>query len=91
MSAQPGPSTPPPPPDQDPSFTRGGPPWRYRGWGGRRYRGWRGWEGGALLILIGLVLLADNLGWLNFNWSQLWPVILIAIGVLILVNRWRGH
>jgi len=39
---------------------------------------------GILLIIIGLLFLFDNLGWMNFNfWDFLgtyWPLILIFIG-----------
>jgi len=42
---------------------------------------------GTILIVVGLLFLLNNLGifhWLN--WSTLWPLILIAIGVLIIVG-----
>lgn len=45
---------------------------------------------GIIIIVIGLLFLLNNLGifhWLN--WSTLWPLILIAIGVLIIVGTKR--
>ena len=47
---------------------------------------------GAALIILGGVFLLDNLhilAWLNFH--QLWPLILIAGGVALLVSRARGE
>ncbi len=41
--------------------------------------------GGIVLIIIGALMLADNL-WPGFSWMQYWPVILIIIGVALL---WR--
>ena len=38
---------------------------------------------GVAVILIGLMFLLDNLGWLDFDMSaQFWPVILIVAGIL---------
>lgn len=47
---------------------------------------------GGLLVVIGGVLLADNLGWLRWPWwmsfGTLWPVVLVALGLgLILKSR----
>lgn len=45
---------------------------------------------GAGLVAIGVIVLLRNLGllvWLN----RLWPLVLIALGVLILVNRAKDH
>jgi hypothetical protein len=46
-------------------------------------------KSGFLLIVIGLALLAHNLGWLSWRWlSVWWPLILIAAGVWsIIANR----
>ncbi len=42
------------------------------------------------LIAIGLVLLTINLGWWSwFRWDIFWPLVLIAIGVAIMVARYR--
>lgn len=49
---------------------------------------------GGLLVLIGALALADNLGWLHWpdwaNFGTLWPVALIALGVG-LVQKSRGR
>lgn len=48
------------------------------------------WIGG-ILIVIGLVFLIQTLGLLNWwDWSFVWPLVLIGIGALILVQRLRG-
>jgi hypothetical protein len=46
---------------------------------------------GGILILVGILLLLNNLGIFNVNiWSILWPLLLIAFGLWILVNSiWR--
>jgi len=48
---------------------------------------------GAVLMGVGGLFLADNLGYLSFDVGDLWPLILIAIGVVMLVNRmgWGGQ
>jgi len=40
---------------------------------------------GVLLLVIGLVLLGNNTGLIN--WSVLWPLILIAIGAFVLLRN----
>lgn len=45
---------------------------------------------GIILILLGIFFLLTNLGllwWLNFN--LIWPLILIAIGLLLFFRNWR--
>ncbi len=45
---------------------------------------------GAILVGLGLLFLLSNLGlfwW--FRWGNLWPIILIAMGVAIFLGRWR--
>ncbi len=44
---------------------------------------------GALIVMgVGAVFLARNVGWLPGNWfSYAWPIAIIAIGILILVPR----
>jgi len=43
-----------------------------------------------LLIGLGLLFLANNFGVFRwFNWSMYWPLVLIAIGALLLYNRIR--
>ena len=45
---------------------------------------------GLILILIGVLFLLGNMGWLWwFNFRQLWPLILIAIGLAIIWGRAR--
>lgn len=47
---------------------------------------------GGILAACGAVMLARNLGYLDVALRDLWPLILIAIGVLMLLNRtifWR--
>lgn len=43
------------------------------------------------LIIIGLLFLANNLGWTDLSLGQLlatwWPAILIAVGIGMLFNR----
>jgi len=47
--------------------------------------------GAVLLIGLGVLLLLDNLGWFNFLWIRhYWPVILIAAGLWLFINRQRG-
>ena len=44
--------------------------------------------GGIVLIAAGAFLVLANLGYLNgFRWDVLWPVLLIAAGLLVLVRR----
>jgi lia operon protein LiaF len=44
-----------------------------------------------ILILIGAILLANNLGWTSVSIGRLisvwWPALLIAVGVALLVGR----
>ena len=42
---------------------------------------------GVILIIAGALLLANNLGWMQWGWlQQWWPVFLIAIGVWSLLK-----
>ncbi len=43
--------------------------------------------GGLILIIIGFGIWLSNLGIININWKQDWPVILIIIGVLELIKN----
>ena len=48
-----------------------------------------GWFG-IFLILIGIILLLDNLNLIRwFDKDLLWPVIIIFIGAWLLIKRWR--
>lgn len=45
-------------------------------------------KSGIVLIIVGLVLLAHNFGWLEWGWlQQWWPVLLIALGVWSIVTH----
>jgi len=44
---------------------------------------------GGVIVVIGAVFLATNLGLVSWRVWQLWPLILIGAGILMLVNR--GH
>lgn len=50
---------------------------------------------GALLILIGAVILADNLGWLRWpywaNVETLWPIALVGLGAGLMLKSRRTH
>ena len=46
--------------------------------------------GGLLLIAVGLIFIAGNLGWFAwFDWGTFWPLILILLGLAILLGRDR--
>lgn len=47
---------------------------------------------GGAVAGIGALLLADNLNLITFNWNLVWPILLIAWGLIILFKpwHWRG-
>lgn len=45
---------------------------------------------GTILLLVGALFLANNLGYLAFDFRLLWPLFIIALGVYILVGRTWG-
>lgn len=45
---------------------------------------------GGILLGAGAILLGDNLGLIDVTFEQLWPLLLIAIGVIMLSNRIFG-
>jgi hypothetical protein len=55
--------------------------------------------GGAVMVVVGGLLLANNLGYLYFTWNEMWPLLLIGVGLLMLFDRiglvrssgWRGR
>ena len=47
----------------------------------REHRVW-----GISILLVGVLFLLDNLGFAHFRWSQLWPLALIAGGILLIWN-----
>ncbi len=50
---------------------------------------------GGVLMAIGGLLLAANLGYLDFTWREMWPLLLIGLGLLMLFERagwsWAGR
>ena len=46
-----------------------------------------GRNSGAVLLVVGALFLANNLGFLSLNWHDFWPLILIGAGLLMLWNR----
>jgi hypothetical protein len=47
--------------------------------------------GGAILVLLGTILLASDLGYLHIRVAALWPLILVALGLWILFSRMGGQ
>ena len=48
--------------------------------------------GAVVLIILGILFLLANFGWLRTEWlTKGWPIGLIAIGVWILADRLKGH
>ncbi len=46
--------------------------------------------GAVILIIVGVLFLVGNLGYMHFHWfGEFWPMILVAIGVWLLVDRWN--
>ncbi len=41
---------------------------------------------GIIIILIGLWIWLSNLGYLSFSFSRDWPVLIVIIGILILID-----
>lgn len=50
---------------------------------------WRSFFGSAALIFIGLLLTAQNLGYMHLHWRDWWPVLLIIGGASILLRSGR--
>lgn len=46
--------------------------------------GRRAW--GAMLILIGALFLLDNYSIIRFHWSDLWPLVIICVGLMMIWN-----
>jgi len=47
--------------------------------------------GGGVLLGLGAVLLAQSLGYLQFRLRDMWPLILIGLGLLLLFQRAQWH
>jgi phage shock protein PspC (stress-responsive transcriptional regulator) len=67
---------------------------RHRQWGDGfdvwYNRGRNGAALGLMVAVIGFFFLLSNLGWLNWwRWDLFWPIVLIAVGLLIVVRRLR--
>ncbi len=86
--------TPPPPASGGPPPTSPQPPgqpagphnWWGPGYGRRPGAVW----GGAILVAIGIYFLLLNLGFLSWwRWDIFWPIVLIALGLLVLARRLR--
>jgi len=56
----------------------------------RRQRGYGGILAGAILILVGGTFLLKNAGILDLDWSLLWPLILVGIGIVVIVAALRA-
>ena len=49
---------------------------------------YRGLMGPVMLLTVGVLKLLENVGPGNFNfWDRTWPLVLIAIGVMIMLHR----
>jgi phage shock protein C len=63
-----------------------------RGSSGRPGRGQM--IGGAILVVLGFIFLADNFSWFYWpHWlrfADLWPLILIAVGIAVILGAARG-
>jgi uncharacterized integral membrane protein len=91
-----GVDAPPPPPAAPPPPTAQTAPtgWAQQQRQGSRRDGGRWWSiiVGLVILAIGLWFFADRtleLDMPDIRWSQLWPVILIVIGVVVLVGAMR--
>lgn len=45
---------------------------------------------GAVFIIIGVLILLSNLGYLNFSWSYIWPLALLVPGIYMHVSFFTG-
>jgi predicted membrane protein len=44
-------------------------------------------SGGAVMLIVGSVFLAKNMGWFTWSIWEWWPILLIGAGLLMLLNR----
>lgn len=64
--------------------------WRRGGWWFGPWPPYGGWWWGAILVVAGLYFLLNNLGLLNWLRPDVfWPIVLIALGVWLIVQRGR--
>ena len=62
-----------------------------QGWSVQAPTGRRALGLGVVLVIVGLVMLLDAIGLLRwFSLGDLWPLILIAVGIVVLLNNLRG-
>jgi hypothetical protein len=47
-------------------------------------------SGGIILIIVGALIWLNNLDIIHIWWQRDWPVLLIVIGILALINTIRG-
>lgn len=46
---------------------------------------------GVLLVILGVVFLGENMGWLPGGaWQIIWPLLLVALGISMMFKR-SGH
>jgi predicted membrane protein len=46
---------------------------------------------GAIVLLVGTLFLLDSLGILHFHWSELWPLVIIGVGGVMIWNSIAGQ
>jgi hypothetical protein len=46
---------------------------------------------GVVLVVIGMIFLLESLGVIDAGLAELWPVILIAVGIVIVYERLRRY
>jgi hypothetical protein len=46
---------------------------------------------GALILALGVFFQLDRLGWIGFSLSQLWPLFLVAAGVVLILEGLRAR
>lgn len=46
---------------------------------------------GGILVLLGLIFLLDSLGIAHFSWGELWPIVIIGVGVLVMWSSLRAR
>ncbi len=52
----------------------------------RKYPSWSRYLPGLILIAIGIILLIQE-SWYWFDWDEFWPVILVAVGLVLIFRR----
>ena len=47
---------------------------------------------GLLIVIVGVVFLMQNLGWLSASaWQVIWPILIIIFGISIMSGERKGH